>query len=60
MCVFIFKSEIIEKIGVPKEELRKAMNILWFEELKILGYKKTAKKVSPKVFNYLKEKYGVE
>jgi len=58
--MFLYKSEFAERYGIPREELRIAMNVRWLSDLITLGYKTTSKKLSPKVIKFLKEKFGIE
>lgn len=54
------KSELATLMNVSSGTLQSLMNRQWFENLKMLGYKKKSKILSPRIVNYIIQEWGLE
>ena len=54
----ITKSELAEMLGVSRGYLSQQLNIHYYDDLVAVGYKKTSKIITPKVYRTFIELYG--
>jgi len=55
----IYKKELRQKLNVCSTTLRTLLNNIYYEELKLLGYKKTQHQLTPKQYSFLIDSLGI-
>jgi hypothetical protein len=54
----VSKQQLCNLYGISRETLRRLLNVVFFEELAAVGYKKTCNLLSPKVYRKFTDLYG--
>ena len=57
---YLYKYEVAEMLGISQNTLRHYLNVLYYKELKEIGYTRRQKYLNPKQLNYLQKKIDLQ